>query len=60
MFESHVFDPTNPPPAKLRCPKCGVSMFLSQIDPTDKADHDERTYECAECDYFEKMVVQFR
>ena len=60
MFESHVFDPTNPSPAQLRCPKCGASMFLSQIDPTDKAGQDERTFECSECAYSEKIVVQFR
>ena len=35
-------------------------MFLSQIDPTDKAGQDERTFECSECAYSEKIVVQFR
>jgi hypothetical protein len=35
-------------------------MSLAQIDPADKAGHDERTFECSDCVYAEKVVVQFR
>jgi hypothetical protein len=35
-------------------------MFLTCIDPTDKIDEDERTFECAVCAYAETATVTFR
>jgi len=35
-------------------------MFLSCIEPADKVDHDQRTFECSTCDYSETVTVKFR
>jgi hypothetical protein len=35
-------------------------MLLSQIEPTDQAGYDERTFECSECAYAETFTVKFR
>src|SRR5262245_41927852 len=58
MQQPHKFDPSAPPIAKRRCPKCGLPMFLSKIEPTEKVDHDERTFECLKCAYAETVIVQ--
>ena len=49
-----------PPIARRRCPKCGLQMFLSRIEPSDQVDREERTYECAMCPYGETLTVKFR
>jgi len=55
------FDPTTPPPVgQRRCPKCGVPMLLTLIEPTEQADDDQRTFECWSCSYSERVVVTFR
>jgi hypothetical protein len=55
------FDPTTPPPVgQRRCPKCGVLMLLTLIEPTEQADDDQRTFECWSCSYSETVVVAFR
>ena len=41
------------------CPKCGAPMWLARIAP-DKPDHDERTFECAECNHSVTEVVTCR
>ena len=41
------------------CPKCAQQMWLARIEP-DKPDHDQRTFECWECDYRETFVVKYR
>jgi hypothetical protein len=53
-------DLTPPPIGQRRCPTCGLTMFLSCIQPADKAGYDERTFECTKCAYAEIEVVQFR
>jgi hypothetical protein len=35
-------------------------MFLSQIEPSEKIDHDERIFECSTCAYAETVTVKFR
>ncbi len=42
------------------CPKCGNKMLLSLIAPTDKPDHDKRTFECPGCRHEESIVVKYR
>ena len=54
------FDPTQPPLAQRRCPKCGLPMLLSRIEPTDKIDYDQQTYECPTCAYAETVTDEFR
>ena len=52
--------PTPPPVGQRRCPKCGVLMLLTLIEPTEQADDDQRTFECWSCSYSETLVVTFR
>jgi len=42
------------------CPKCGSSMMIATIEPSDKPDHDMRTFECPECGNELSKVVKFR
>jgi ribosomal protein S27AE len=51
------FNPTKVPVEQRRCPKCGVPLFLSYIEPTDQADQDQRTFECTTCAYSETVIV---
>jgi hypothetical protein len=61
MPQRKRFRPSNPPPSgKRRCPKCGLPMFLSKIEPVEKEGRDERTFECAQCAYGERVIVKFR
>jgi hypothetical protein len=39
------------------CPKCDAPMYLARITP-DKLGHDERTFECFECDHSVTEVVK--
>jgi hypothetical protein len=32
-----------PPIARRRCPSCGLQLFLSRIEPTDRVDYEEQT-----------------
>ena len=34
-------------------------MWLARIEPTDKPDYDQRTFECARCEHSETMMVKF-
>jgi hypothetical protein len=59
MQQSHIHDPPKPidlPP----CPKCGNRMWLARIEPTDKPDYDQRTFECPRCDHSETMMIKFK
>jgi hypothetical protein len=49
-----------PPIGERRCPACGIPLLLAAVEPTDQADHDERTFECSGCVYAETVIVQFR
>jgi len=61
MQQPHNFDLTAPPPVgERRCPNCGLPMFLSRIEPSDQADHDQRTFECTTCAYAETVTIKFR
>ena len=51
-----IFDPT-PPAGQLRCPVCGVPIFLSEIEPSDQVGYDQRTFECLTCAYAETATV---
>jgi len=59
MPHRYNFDPTQPPIVQRPCPKCGLPMFLSRIEPTDKIDHAQRTFECSTCAYEETVKVEF-
>jgi len=59
MSQPQNFDLTKPPVGQRRCPKCGLPMFLSQIEPTETLHEDQRTFECVQCPYAETIVVQF-
>jgi len=59
MPRTNSFDPSNPPLGQRRCPMCGQPLSLSHIEPTDRASHDQRTFECLSCAYSETVVVQF-
>jgi len=48
-----------PPIGKRRCPYCAEPMFLSTIEPDQKAGHDRRTFECSSRPYSEMTVVRF-
>lgn len=41
------------------CPKCDAPMYLAPIAP-DKFDHDERTFECSECDHSITEIARLR
>jgi endogenous inhibitor of DNA gyrase (YacG/DUF329 family) len=62
MVHPYNFDPTQPPRRlyKRPCPKCGLPMLLSRIEPTDKIDYDQQTYECPTCAYAETVTDEFR
>jgi ribosomal protein S27AE len=49
-----------PPLANRRCPSCGLQLFMSRIEPTDRDNYEERTYECGMCAYAETVTVKFR
>jgi hypothetical protein len=50
MLQAQNFDLTKPPVGQRRCPKCGLPMFLSQIEPTETLHEDQRTFECVQCE----------
>jgi ribosomal protein S27AE len=59
MKQSRIYDPPGPidqPP----CPKCGERMWLARIEPTDKPDYDQRTFECPRCEQSETMMVKYK
>jgi hypothetical protein len=49
-----------PPIARRRCPSCGLHLFLSHIEPSDRVGYEERIYECPVCTYGEEVTVKFR
>jgi len=55
----HLRDLTIPPFGERRCPKCGLPMLLSVIEPGDNGHEDLRTFECQECYYAETVAVHF-
>jgi len=59
MPQSHIHAPSkridHPP-----CPECGSGMWLARIEPTDKADYDQRTFECPRCEHSETIMVKYK
>jgi hypothetical protein len=53
-------DATKPPIGQRRCPRCGLPMFLSEIEVTENVHEDLRTFECQQCFYAETVAVQFQ
>jgi ribosomal protein S27AE len=49
-----------PPIARRRCPRCGLQLFLSCIEPTYHPDYEVRSYDCSMCDYEETVAVKCR
>jgi hypothetical protein len=43
-----------------RCSECTTFMWLSIIEPADKADHDLRLFECPRCQHALRMKVKYR
>ena len=43
---------------RTQCPKCGVKMWLSRIEPAEPG-HENRTFECPECQHELSTVVKF-
>ena len=60
MPQPHRPDPPQAPIGLRRCPQCGLPMFLSHIEPSEKDGQDQRTFECTTCAYAETVAVQFR
>jgi hypothetical protein len=60
MPQPHKFAPPVAPVGQRRCPKCGLIMLLSTIEPSDEEGCDERTFECTQCVYAETVTVKFR
>jgi hypothetical protein len=59
MQQSHIHDSSKPvdlPPS----PNCGNPMWLARIEPTNKPDYDQRTFECPQCDHSESITVKFK
>jgi len=59
MKQSYLHNPSElieKPP----CLKCGEGMWLARIEPTDRPDYDQRTFECPRCDHSETMMVKFK
>ena len=60
MPQPHSFDLAGPPLGERRCPMCGLPMFLSRVEPSDKTAHDHKAFECSTCAYAETIIVEFR
>jgi hypothetical protein len=59
MPQSHIYDPPKPihhPP----CPGRHAGMWLAHIEPTDKPDNDQRTFERPRCEHTETTMVKFK
>ena len=62
MPQPNRFDPIVPvaPIARRRCPSCGLQLFLSHIEPSERDGYEDRSYECSICAYGETVTVKFR
>lgn len=50
MSQSETFDAARLVLHLPTCPRCGASMWLTQIEP-DVPGHDKRIFECPNCEY---------
>jgi len=61
MPQPNRFDPSQLPPiARRRCPKCGLQLFLSYVEPSERDGYEDQTFECSLCPYGETVTVKFR
>lgn len=58
MPQSNIFDPIIPPIERPTCKNCGGLMWLARIEPGEPG-HDQRTFECPECENSETLDVEF-
>jgi hypothetical protein len=42
------------------CDMCGMPMFLSHVEPAEKADHDRRTFECLACQHSKIEIIKYK
>jgi len=43
-----------------KCSKCGGTTTLARIEPSNEADHDQRTFECTRCGNTETVTIKFK
>jgi hypothetical protein len=41
-----------------RCPNCYARLILTLIEPSHRDGYDLRIFECEDCHYLEKLIVQ--
>jgi hypothetical protein len=51
-----IHDLMRPPIGWRRCPKCGLPMFLSEMEATEWPCEDVRIFECPDCTYAETVL----
>jgi hypothetical protein len=44
---------------RAACPKCSTRMRLAVIEPGQPG-YDTHTFECAQCEHSERVVIQFK
>jgi len=50
----------DPPVGRRPCPVCGQPLLIALIEPATMPLHDERTFQCAKCEYAETAIIEFR
>jgi hypothetical protein len=40
------------------CPGCGTVLCLACVEPTDKPDYDLLTFECAWCEFKQRIIAK--
>lgn len=60
MPQARRFAWMKPPIGVRRCPSCGLPMSLCAVEPSEKPDNDQRTFECPSCAYAETATIKFR
>jgi len=59
MPQSRLDDSLKPSDLSPPCAMCGLPMFLSFIEPSDKPDHDRQFFQCTTCEYSESVTVKY-
>ena len=60
IMQHYQSDPIQPRLPHPKCPKCGATMYLSEIQDDDEPDHDRRKFECIECGSDLVEVVKYK
>jgi len=42
------------------CPRCGSTMMLARIEPSELPGHDLRSFECRDCGHTHVLAIQYR